>query len=628
MYLFSIEEYTLQQLQGIWYVKDMLHFEISKEGFPVSFCQAGENTFLTVEKTTSSAKIIYGRKSNAFRGLLLLVSHMEEETFVIEEKCCFNEYGIMADMSRNAVMKPNAVKRLICHMALMGYESLQVYTEDTLKVPEEEYMGYGRGAYYVEEIQEMDRYADMFGIELIPCIECLGHLNQLTNYSRYGLMMDTGDILMVGAERTYEFIDHIFQMIAKSYTSRKVNVGLDEAYMLGRGAYMDKHGVRPRAEILSEHIGKIREIAQKYGFTISMWSDMFYNLMFKKDRTPKEDETLKGLPEDVRLIYWDYGTTDYDACAKRMEGHLQMTSNVGFAGGTWKWWGLVPNNQHAILTQSVAIKACKEKGIKNYLLTCWGDNGAEASIFSVMPTFFEVSKQSFVRKNQNDKICSKQWYDKEFLALTGVAWEDFMKVECINRLNMDSNVVPFNNANKYFFYNDPIKGMFDSLAKPEYREIYANHAKTIKEVKNRVGEYTYIFESIEKIAEVLSLKVCLGNEIRSAYDKKDNSTLLYIANEQIPKIMEKVDEFSEAFEAQWMTDNKSFGFDVQCIRIGGVKQRLLFVQKQLRKLVNGEISVIEEVEEPSLPFGLYMYHTDANLLYYNDWKLSATPNCI
>lgn len=628
MYLFSIEESTLSKLEGISYVKDILYFELSKEGFPVLFCQSGEDTFLKVEKADCFATITYGRKASAFRGLLLLVSHMEEATFVIEENCCFKEYGVMVDMSRNAVMKLNAVKRLICRLALMGYESMQVYTEDTLKVAQEEYMGYGRGAYYIEEIQEMDSFAQKFGIELIPCVECLGHLNQLTNYTRYGLMMDTGDILMVGAERTYEFIDHIFQTVAKSYTSRKVNVGLDEAYMLGRGRYMDTHGVRPRTEILAEHIVKIREIANKYGFTISMWSDMFYNLMFKKDRTPQEDAILHSLPEDVCLIYWDYGTTDYEACSKRMEGHLQMTSNVAFAGGTWKWWGLVPNNQHAMFTQSVAIKACKEKGIKNYLLTCWGDNGAEASIFSVMPTFFDVSKQSFIRQSKDSQMDSKECYDKEFYTLTGVTWEDFMKVECINRLNMDPSVVPFNNANKYFFYNDPIKGLFDSLAKSEYKEIYANHAKTMSEVKPCTGEYAYVFESIEKLAEVLSIKVCLGNEIRSAYETKNIDTLLDIAKEQIPQLIEKIDAFTEAFETQWMTDNKSFGFDVQCIRIGGVKQRLLFVQKQLLKFGNGEIDKIEELEEKSLPFGLYLGHSDANLLYFNDWKLIATPNCV
>ena len=75
-------------------------------------------------------------------------------------------------------------------------------------------------------------------------------------------------------------------------------------------------------------------------------------------------------------------------------------------------------------------------------------------------------------------------------------------------------------------------------------------------------------------------------------------------------------------------DNKSFGFDVQCIRIGGVKQRLVYVKKQLLNFVQGEITEIAELEEKALPFGQYLGHKDANQLYYNDWRTSVTPCCI
>jgi hypothetical protein len=40
----------------------------------------------------------------------------------------------MLDCSRNAVMKVNAVKELIRKCALMGLNSLQLYTEDTYEV--------------------------------------------------------------------------------------------------------------------------------------------------------------------------------------------------------------------------------------------------------------------------------------------------------------------------------------------------------------------------------------------------------------------------------------------------------------------------------------------------------------
>ena len=45
----------------------------------------------------------------------------------------------MLDMSRNGVMKVEKVKEFIDYLAKMGYNSLQLYTEDTFEVNNEPY---------------------------------------------------------------------------------------------------------------------------------------------------------------------------------------------------------------------------------------------------------------------------------------------------------------------------------------------------------------------------------------------------------------------------------------------------------------------------------------------------------
>lgn len=40
----------------------------------------------------------------------------------------------MIDCSRNGVLKIKKVKQLLCYMALMGLNMLQLYTEDTFEV--------------------------------------------------------------------------------------------------------------------------------------------------------------------------------------------------------------------------------------------------------------------------------------------------------------------------------------------------------------------------------------------------------------------------------------------------------------------------------------------------------------
>ena len=50
------------------------------------------------------------------------------------------------------------------------------------------------------------------------------------------------------------------------------------------------------------------------------------------------------------------------------------------------------------------------------------------------------------------------------------------------------------------------------------------------------------------------------------------------------------------YEKQWFAENKTGGFDVQDIRIGGLLQRLSSCRRRLLAYAAGEISAIEELE--------------------------------
>ena len=53
--------------------------------------------------------------------------------------------GVMLDCSRNAVLRPEELYRFIDILAKMGYNTLQLYTEDTYEIEGEPYFGYLRG---------------------------------------------------------------------------------------------------------------------------------------------------------------------------------------------------------------------------------------------------------------------------------------------------------------------------------------------------------------------------------------------------------------------------------------------------------------------------------------------------
>lgn len=91
----------------------------------------------------------------------------------------------MADCSRNAVLTVASVKKLIRKLALLGYDSLQLYMEDTYEVEGEPYFGYLRGRYSAEELREIAAYGETFGVEFVPAIQTLAHLNAIFRWRPY-----------------------------------------------------------------------------------------------------------------------------------------------------------------------------------------------------------------------------------------------------------------------------------------------------------------------------------------------------------------------------------------------------------------------------------------------------------
>jgi len=120
----------------------------------------------------------------------------------------------MLDCSRNAVLKVSAVKKYVRLLACMGYDTLMLYTEDTYEIESEPYFGYLRGRYTKAELREIDSYARIFGIELVPCIQTLAHVNAVTRWERFKPIIDCNDILLIGDNKTYELIDKMFKTLA------------------------------------------------------------------------------------------------------------------------------------------------------------------------------------------------------------------------------------------------------------------------------------------------------------------------------------------------------------------------------------------------------------------------------
>ena len=506
--------------------------------------------------------------------------------------------GVMLDCSRNAVMSVDAVKKYVSIIKKMGYNTLMLYTEDTYEVDNNPFFGHQRGKYSKSELKEIDNYCISLGIELIPCIQTLAHLNCMFKWvDEYDDIRDCDDILLVGDDRVYALIESMISSLSSCFKSRKIHIGMDEAYNVGLGKYRKKHGIRERFDIINEHLHKVCEICEKYGFKPMIWSDMFCKLAAGTDDYYKEVDTediraKANLPENISLVYWDYYSKDYNHYVNMININKAFGREVYFAGGAWTWRGFAPYNKFSIETTAPAVKACIDCGIENIFFTVWGDDGSECSYFSVLPSLMFAAEATRGNTDVEDiKI--------KFKSITGCDFDSFMMLDLMDMPGGKHN----GNPSKYIFYNDLFSGILDYCCSQTDNSYYQNLSQKLKFAEG-TGEFAYIFEAMSALADVLAIKSDLGLRIRREY-KNNNKDGLKAAVIDCDKICKKIRRFYSCFKILWFKENKPYGFDIQDIRIGGLIFRIESCKERLDEYLSGNIKSIPELEEPMLECNTY-----------------------
>lgn len=536
----------------------------------------------------------------------------------MNQKVCFERFGTMLDCSRNAVMNVDSVKKWIDITAEMGYNTLLLYTEDTYEVEGEPYFGYMRGRYSKEELKEIDAYAVSRGMELMPCIQTLAHLNAIVRWPVYRPIVDTDDILLAGDEAVYALIDRMFAALSECFTSRTVNIGMDEAHMIGRGKYYDLHGDSDRSRVLIDHIRRVSEIGKKYGFTLAMWSDMFFRLAagdYYSSHASIKEEIRKEIPDNVELIYWDYYSTDKKHYDEMLDAHEKIKEGTWFAGGLWSWTGFAPHNGYSMKAADAALKSCRERSVKNVFLTLWGDDGAECSRFSLLPALFYASE---IAKGNQNKADIKAKFQEKF----GIAFDRFLLLDLPGTPGGGSDKIC--DAEKYLLYNDCFTGLLDSTLSGEENEQYAACARRLGLLK-KDENWGYLFAVQQALCEVLAGKAQLGTKTRKAYQEGDRRELQALVAEY-RKVLKKLEIFYRAYQKQWFAENKPHGFDVQDVRLGGLMTRIRSCMERLQAYCDGKLARIEELEEVQLDFGGNGATFGREHGYYNSWSAAVTAN--
>lgn len=417
-------------------------------------------------------------------------------------------------------------------------------------------------------------------------------------------MNEIGNILFIGEEKTYEFIEEMIKTMRRCFRSNKIHIGMDEAHMVGLGGYLEKHGYVNRFELLSSHLKRVTEITDKYGYSPMMWSDMFFRLGTKGgayyDINPKLPDNISELiPEGTAQVYWDYYNTSEDMCRAMVCGHKKMNREIIFAGGIWTWSGPSLNYKQTFSNTIPALKVCKEQGIKNVFATMWGDDGAECDVFQAL-----LGMQLFAEMNYCKKYCKAE-LEENFRACCALSADDFLLFDTENFEDMGKYMPEYIaegdviTLSKQLLYQNSLLGLFDKNAelvdvKGHYKKLYEKLCQA--DIPEGFEE---LFKTQRRLVKVLMLKCDIGIRLKKAYDAKDKAALAGL-REEFYTLADEISVLYENRKELWYKNDKPFGFEAVGGRLIQIKAYAYLAAERIKDFLDGKIEKIDELEQERL----------------------------
>lgn len=348
---------------------------LEKEEYVLSIKEEG------IEITSSTDEGIY----RAATSLLQLIHKQGDElnAVEIEDKPQFPRRGYMLDISRGRMPKPETIKVMVDFLSALKYNEFQLYMEAEC-FDYSAYPKYTRDfdCLTPQDIEELDAYCSERFIDLVPNQNSLGHMERWLKHDEFkhlGLCEngEPADTINPLEPESLEVLDKIYESLLPHFKSEYVNIGLDEAYGLGKyqmAEYTEKHG---KDVAFMEWLSKLNDIIKKkHNKKVMFWSDMIY----------KSEKLYDKIPKDAVILEWGYELIQ----SQIMTAHAIMFKNAGL-----EYYVCPSVNTHNSFTgrfdvTSFNIRTSAEiaaqYGAKGILLTDWGNGGhPQFGVWSMVP---------------------------------------------------------------------------------------------------------------------------------------------------------------------------------------------------------------------------------------------------
>ena len=555
--------------------------------------------YCVVERCANDAIIRYGSIPLALRGISSLLGGLNDgETR--EERCAITTVSMLLDCAQNGVITVQHFKRWLRRLALLGYNQALLYVENVFELPDEPIFGYQRGRYTLEELQDIDQYASQLGIEMVGIIQTLGHSGQYLRWPAYREIADSKYVLLVGEDKTYALIEKMILQMHKAFRSRRLHIGMDEAFGLGRGRYQDLHGVRSPYDIFIEHLTRVTALCRQYGFAPMMWSDMFFRLAsanhdYYDSNAVIPEDVIKHAPTDVTLAYWDYDHEDTQSYLDMIRRHRDFGRDPIVVPNVWTWFKVWYDHALTVKTLGPCIEACHEAGIREIMITLWGNDGAYCDFDSALAGLTYAAEKIYRDAGDDDPLLARRFQ--------AVCRADYF---AHRRAGQFDGLM----SSGYILWDDPFYALIvrnlmekEQVDKPalvrKLREIAEDLLPHLDD--HQAGDIRHAW----LLARFIADKIMLTDDLYRSYTDGDHTALADIG-QRTGELIVLLRDLTASFRKNWMRRNKPFGYEVIQIRLAGLCARYEELETRLGEYLAGTVATIPELDGNLTPPDSYL----------------------
>jgi len=318
----------------------------------------------------------------------------------IEDAPDFPVRGYMLDISRDRVPTRETLQRIVELMALMRLNHLQLYVEHTFAYQGHEQVWRDASPLSAEDVRWLDRLCAAHGIELCANQNTFGHMGRWLAHDAYrsraecpdGFTTRFGGKLAPGClaptPENAELALSLCRELLGHHKSRRINIGCDETFELGRGASAREVAARGKLRVYWEHLLRIANPLRESGCEVLFWGDILRD----------HPELVRELPrERMTALVWHYERpfetpplppaalgllAEFGINERAFRGFDAQTEAFATAGlpfwvcpGTSTWNSFLGRWTNARENLRDAARIGLARGARGFLITDWGDNG-------------------------------------------------------------------------------------------------------------------------------------------------------------------------------------------------------------------------------------------------------------